>query len=258
MHIIGLHGPARAGKDTIADYLVSRYGFHKIAFSDALYSEVATAYGLPDERILRDPATKDAPLHQMSLQHCMDSEFIEVARSVMDKETTGKFVFPTAVHQSPRWILQVWGTEYRRAQNPDYWVERAGLWMQAFIKTLEHVATEEDVKDGQVPEQIKVGDKVYENHPGVVVSGVRFENERQFIKDWFGVIWHVWRKDLPKIDGQAGHCSETPFEFRTGDKLIMNYGTIPLLHTGVTLLLQGNGIVNTGDFPEDSANDPTN
>jgi len=34
--VLGLHGYARAGKDTFADALVENYGFVKIAFADAL------------------------------------------------------------------------------------------------------------------------------------------------------------------------------------------------------------------------------
>jgi len=40
MMIIGLFGEIGAGKDTIADYLVSRYGFHKITMSDIIKIEL--------------------------------------------------------------------------------------------------------------------------------------------------------------------------------------------------------------------------
>ena len=38
--IIGLTGPAQAGKDTVADYIVENYGFKKVSFSDILDEEL--------------------------------------------------------------------------------------------------------------------------------------------------------------------------------------------------------------------------
>ena len=74
MILIGLAGHAGSGKDSVADYLVSRYGFVKSSFSDALYREVAAAFGLPDESLLRDRATKEVPTELLAAKKCSRSE----------------------------------------------------------------------------------------------------------------------------------------------------------------------------------------
>lgn len=265
MQIIGLHGPARAGKDTIADYLVGRYGFLKFAFSDALYAEVAAAYALPDESLLRNDATKDSQLERMSLNRCNDPEFKEMARQmIMD---SAGFVFPNEVGLSPRWVLQKWGTEFRRAQNPEYWITKADLWMEAYTGTLKRAITQEQFDSAaedlfahredhpglldidSVEDAAKfvtpVGTEYFDDHPGVAVSGVRFANEYEWLKRYNGVLWHVTRPS-DRI-ALSSHVSENAFPLRTGDKLIQNNSTVERLNTGVALALQGNDIVNTAE-----------
>jgi len=255
MQVIGLHGPARAGKDTIADYLVANYRFIKFAFSDALYREVAAAYSLPDESLLRGDGTKESSTERLSLNYCVDGGFRDVARHALLEAHQG-LVFPQTVGLSPRWVLQHWGTEYRRASDPDYWTKQADLWMQAFVGTLKHVVTQEDIDDqlsymeDYTDEQRNLvrdslGREYVVDHPGVAVSGVRFQNEYDWLKRYNGVLWHVDR-DGYRI-ALSSHSSEKAFPLRTGDKLIQNYSTIERLHTGVVLALQGNDIVNTSE-----------
>lgn len=49
--IIGLMGSARSGKDTIADYLVSNYGFQKIAFADSLKEACRNIFGFSFDQL---------------------------------------------------------------------------------------------------------------------------------------------------------------------------------------------------------------
>jgi hypothetical protein len=90
--LIGLIAPAGTGKDTAGDYLTEKYGFIKIAFSDAIYAEVAEKYGV-DESILKNRTTKESPLSALG-------------------------------GLSPREALQKHGDD-RRACNPEYFIEIA-------------------------------------------------------------------------------------------------------------------------------------
>lgn len=80
---IGLCGYMRAGKDTVADYLIREHGYQRMGFADALKEEVARGVGCTPADLLEEP-----------------------------------------LRTQVRPVLQVWGTEFRRAQDPDYWTEQ--------------------------------------------------------------------------------------------------------------------------------------
>lgn len=109
--IIGLTGEARSGKDTMADYLVSEYGFLKASFATALRMEVAEAFGVEVDLLEID---KDNYSPLMHIEKCTDMDFIHILDKHRHLSDNGMF--------SPRKILQLWGTELRRSQDSDYWV----------------------------------------------------------------------------------------------------------------------------------------
>ncbi len=113
---IGILGPASAGKDTVADMFVEFFGgvVRKRAFADALYAEVAEAFEVSED-YLRYRKWKEKPSLRLSPRFCLDDAFIQVCREV------GVSVMSAL---SPRRVLELWGTEYRRAQDADYWVRR--------------------------------------------------------------------------------------------------------------------------------------
>jgi hypothetical protein len=214
MQLIGLAGPARSGKDTIATHLRKTHGFKVFSFSDALYCEVIEAFGLEDESILRDAQTKDVPQHALSLQYCQSDEFWVVAsprvRPYLDH---GGWRIMTAP-LSPRFVLQTWGTDYRRAQDPSYWINRA-----AEI-ALEHI------------------NEVGASDARLVNTSVRYPNEQEWIRSCGGVVWHIRREDAPKV---RGHSSEIPVPIIKGDCTIHNNGSINNLWTAATILLGQRG-----------------
>jgi dephospho-CoA kinase len=50
-HIIAICGKKRSGKDTLADYLVQRYGYTKISFADPLKKVVQIVFGFTDDEV---------------------------------------------------------------------------------------------------------------------------------------------------------------------------------------------------------------
>jgi len=90
MRLIGLAGKAGCGKDTVANYLTSRYDFNQLAFASALKAGICAMFNIdPDE--LEDREFKESIL-----------------------EPYGK---------SPRQMMQTLGTEWgRNCVHPELWL----------------------------------------------------------------------------------------------------------------------------------------
>lgn len=85
-----------------------------------------------------------------------------------------------------RKALQWWGTDHRRAANPDYWVN--------------------SLKRSLGPESY-------------VIDDVRFENEAQAVLDLGGVVWQVYR---PGVTSNDTHASETQNLSRYTSRVLCN------------------------------------
>lgn len=207
-------GSAGVGKDSCADYLVERYGWTKFAFSDQLYAEVAEAFDLQPqhvgdtgEELLRDRATKETPTPALALENCNDSGYFVAL------DRAGILPPGGDIPQSPRWILQTWGTEYRRMQDPDYWVQATAQWLRV---------------------QQDVG---YPEHrcQYYVNTTVRFENEREWIRSNGGQIWHIRR---PTVTAPPDHVSEQLLPVRPGERELWNCGSLDTFHHAIDLLMR--------------------
>lgn len=112
--ILLLAGKKGTGKDTLAEFLKPE--FERGSFADPLYLEVQEAYNLEDQELLRNRETKEVPVENLAIHYCNDLEFINTALA-LDIDITAP--------QSPRRILQLWGTEYRQVKDGQlYWVEK--------------------------------------------------------------------------------------------------------------------------------------
>mgnify|MGYP002132648988 FL=1 len=180
LQIIALTGLAGTGKDTAADILATHCGFTKLAFADALRAEVQAAYNVPAELLTRRDL-KEMPTAALALVECTDMGFIgALARCAAGEgNLVGKAWF--CEQRSPREIMQLWGTEYRRAQRVNYWLEL----LRDRIRQLHAL-------DGR---------------SRFVITDCRFENEAAMIRAMGGVVWQITRTDVQPVEGQ--HASAT-------------------------------------------------
>lgn len=186
-HIIGLTGLAGVGKDTVADLLVTHCGFRKLAFADALRAEVAEGFGI-DMRLLTDPATKNEPSDALALRKCQHRPFIYAVVGTLALREEGPqnhadWALFLAAPRSPRQIMQWWGTEYRRTQEPRYWSRQL----------LQRVV-------------------YYQRDGGTrfIVTDVRFANEGDTLSAIGGLLWQVTRPGVdPETTPEGKHVSAT-------------------------------------------------
>lgn len=111
--LVALHGLPRAGKDTLGAHLVTHHGFRRIGFADALYREVAQTFGVKEDE-LRSHEWKTKPQNLLTIR-CSDCPKYRAMMTNMG--------FDPDEPRTSRFHTRHWATEYRRAQDPFYWVQ---------------------------------------------------------------------------------------------------------------------------------------
>ena len=115
--IVALHGLPGVGKDTLADMLVARQGYSKLAFADALYKEVAEIMGV-DEMYLRLRSTKEEPQDKLALFHTVHPEYRRFATQVLKEDLF--------TPRTSRFHMERYGTDFcRYVGDPLRWVNFA-------------------------------------------------------------------------------------------------------------------------------------
>ena len=190
-HIIGLTGPAGSGKDTVADLLCTHAGAHKLAFADALRAEIVEAFCIEHVYLTRRE-TKEHPISTLALRRCLDTAF--TGRMLIQHQLFNEGQLDLDAPSSPRQIMQWWGTEYRRAATPGYWVSKAARHIHWLHKAL--------------------GARL------VVITDVRFEDEANLVRNLGGQIWQIKRPGCEVATG--AHVSEVTGEAFAPNLVINN------------------------------------
>lgn len=183
-YILGLTGFAGVGKDTVADLLVAHLHFRKLAFADALRAEVADGFQV-DMVYLTSPSTKNKPMAALSMRRAPVEFLAAVNLAIAVPRKPNGHIEDAWLDEprSPRQITQWWGTEYRRAQHPNYWTRIMRERINFFLR------------DGGLR---------------FVVTDCRFENEVDTLRAMGGLLWQVTR---PGVDGattvEGQHVSAT-------------------------------------------------
>jgi hypothetical protein len=203
--LIGIRGYAGAGKDTVADYIISKQdNTWKASFAEPLKNSCAAAFGIP----LDDFFNQDK------------------------KEILNEFWGVT-----PRQIAQFVGSEvYRdliavallKMAQGDFWLKRMFGYLNNNIK--------HEFADGTFSED-------FYSHDTVVIPDVRFQNEYDFIINNGGLMIHLTRPGADGNIGIQSHISEAGIKtLSTSEYSIHNSSTLEHLHEAVDKLLTYNSL----------------
>lgn len=163
--VIGLSAKMGCGKTTLGDMMLERINGERVAFGDLLKHECAEYFGFPVE-LCYSQEGKETPIRVTNWP-------IPWGRAI--KSVT------------VRKLLQWYGTDYRRKQDPEYWTHAMRMKLERI--SMHHV----------------------DDDYTVLIDDVRFPNEAQVCID-YGVVYRLEPFDGWTAGEHAGHVSETALD----------------------------------------------
>lgn len=169
-------GQARSGKDTLANHLVKKYGFVRIAMADELKRILMQLYDMSEEQLWGDDQKEIPDL---------------------------RYPIPSKGHMTPRMGAQVLGTEVVRNLYPDTWVRLARKYANAVLEGTHYY----EKTQGIIPNR-RFGRFFTKKPTGVVIPDVRFMNEIKGVHEEGGTVIRLKRAMATGDVGIRGHRSE--------------------------------------------------
>jgi hypothetical protein len=204
--LIGLGYRPLVGKSTIAKAIAEKYGFSTFSFSSEIAKDIETARQNGIHEVVLWIWKNEMHVGN-DVVNFSEKEWLEVLATVnairgLNPEAVsnvGMLAVRVALVAENKAFLQLWGTNYRRKLDPNYWVA-------------------------------KMVDYYNKSETGVVVENVRFLNEVEAIRRLGGYVVEVKRvtKDGEPVaievnDRLSSHLAENELAGYSFDKVIYNY-----------------------------------
>ena len=197
--IISISGFIGSGKDTVADYLVSEYGFKRESFASSLKDAVSVVFNWP--RDMLEGLTSE-------------SRAWREQPDVWWSERLG-------MHITPRMVLQQWGTEVIRSGFHD------DMWIASLENRLRTTTDNIVITDCRFPNEMTA----LRNLGATVIRVTRGPEPA-----WYDLA--LENKDLMPAAWPEVHASEYSWVGSNFDAVIYNNGSLEDLYNSVTSLVQ--------------------
>lgn len=234
--IIGILGFRGAGKDSIINCLPPER-FQRIAFADPLKRLCQKLFNFTDEQLWGSQTAKETGDIRYPREHTWKRQSETFGRCACCSAGKLDEDLPPICYLTPRYALQIMGTECGRHCYADIWVELA----LKDAERVRHRGFTYTRQYGAEPRDSTVGPTGWEPKPAkhVIFTDNRFLNETQAIQRVGGLVYRVKRLglDAPPFN----HGSETEQLQIPDDRLsgvIMNDGTLEDLKVKVLALAE--------------------
>lgn len=219
MIVIGLTGLMRAGKDSVADILVRDHGFVKMSFAAPLKRMVKNLNPI----VGWEPACEDP-------ECCTEGTLPIYLQDLYDWGMTDDEIKTSAYGDEVRRIWQRFGTDVMRAEQDDYWIQKAKY--DLLNSGYERVV----FTDCRFPNEAEM------------IYGLRFEYDELIqLMVTTGIQSSVWQIVRPGVEHKEGeHASEQNVGLMGEEITIHNDGTLEELAEPVGIALR---IVSGEDLP---------
>ncbi len=245
-NIVGISGYANSGKDTVANFLRDDLGFQSLALADPLKRICRDVFDFTDEQLWGPSGNRNAPDTRYPRPHtwlnpdagfeatCACCGQTTTYRSIEDDVRVENTEDLEPCYLTPRFALQLLGTEWGRTCSPDTWVNLA-------IRTAKTVLSNFNAKYDQRRgltfnfgesdwAQAELREKQMPS--GIAIPDVRFGNEIRGIREAGGILLRVKRPRAGLGAGAASHASEAEMASipdRAFDAVLENDGTLDQL-----------------------------
>lgn len=199
--IISISGLIGSGKDTVANFLVEKYGFHRESWAGTLKDAVSSIFGW--DRILLEGTTEESRLW----------------RETVDEWWSNKL----GMTITPRFVLQNFGTNVCRNNFHD------NIWVASLENKLRKTTKNIVISDSRFPNEVESVKKL---------NGLAWRIKRGPDPEWVEEIKTLKSLDEFKSRYPDIHASEYASVNLAYDNVIYNNYTIHKLHDTISNLVE--------------------